>query len=98
MPTAVPRPLTLDAVDRIQVRGSAAGKGALVGAAIGAVGGIVAGVALANWCGPLGGDCTPNYGAVVPIVAVVSTAGGALLGAIVGAPFKRWKTVYRTPH
>ena len=94
-PPTLPRPLTLHAVDRIQVRGSAAGTGALVGAGIGLAGGLAGAIALAaSLCND--GGCSNETGGMVTI-AVVSTAGGALLGAIIGAPIKKWKTVYRRP-
>ena len=95
-PGALPRPLTLDAVDRIQARGSAAGTGALVGAAIGAAAGVPAGVALAKSLNDIGfgSSSSPDYGGTMLLTVPVSAAGGALLGALIGATFKKWKTVY----
>ena len=90
--TSGPR-LGLGDVTSMQVRGGASGTGALVGAGVGFAGGLAAGVGLAaSLCS--GGGCS-NEGGGVAVVALGSTAAGALIGALSGAPFKKWHTVYR---
>ena len=94
--SSFPAPLRLDAIDRIQVRGNAAGTGALIGACIGLAGGLAAGIGLtASLCND-GLGCS-NAGGGTALLAVASTAGGALIGALVGATIKKWRTVYRAP-
>lgn len=86
------RALAFREVNRIQVRASAAGRGACWGAIIGLVGGLAAGLGIdASLCGDSACD---NEGGGIALIAIGSTAGGALVGAIVGAPMERWKTVY----
>ena len=87
--------LGLSDVTRIQVRGGASGTGALVGAGIGLAGGLAAGLGLsASLCE--GGGCS-NQGGGTAVVALGSTLAGALLGALIGAPLKKWHTVYQSP-
>ena len=91
---AVARPLSLDAVDRIQVRGHAAGSGALVGAGVGLVAGIVFdATAVRTFCD---GGCSNETGGSI-VIAAASTAAGALLGALIGAAIPKWHTVYESP-
>jgi len=92
-PDSVATSLTLDGVERIQVRGSATGKGAAIGAAIGLVGGLAAGIGLTSSLCNDGLGCS-NAGGGTVFVALVSTAGGALLGALIGSASKRWETIY----
>lgn len=87
-------PLRLDSVERIQVRGSAAGTGALIGA----IGGLVGGMALSigvtsTLCND--GGCSNQAGGTAGI-AIVSTMGGALLGALIGSVSRKWQTIYST--
>lgn len=96
-PPALPQSLPLDAVDRIEVRRSAAGTGALIGAGIGLAGGLAAGLALAGSLCNDGLGCHNETGGV-GLITVASTAAGALVGALIGAPIKKWKTVYRAPN
>jgi high-affinity Fe2+/Pb2+ permease len=84
-------------VQRIEVRRSAAGKGALIGAGIGLVAGLAAGVGIASSvCDGGLGPCN-NAGGGISFLALAGTAGGALLGAGIGAANKEWRTVYRAP-
>jgi hypothetical protein len=85
--------LMLDSVDRIQVRGNAAGSGALIGAGIGLLGGLATGIGLTSSLCNDGLGCS-NAGGGTAVIALVSTAGGALLGALIGSASKRWKTIY----
>ena len=90
---ALPRSLSLDSIDRIQVPGNAAGKGAAVGAGIGLLAGLVMSAGLsASLCSD--GGCS-SQGSGTAIVTLGSTAGGALLGALIGGTVKKWKTIYR---
>ncbi len=85
--------VSLRDVNRIQVRGSAAGTGAAVGAGVGFAGGLLVGLGLsAALCGE--GGCNSEASGVT-VITFGSTAGGALLGTLVGAPLKKWHTVYR---
>lgn len=85
--------LGLRDVTRIQVRGGASGTGAKVGAGVGLVGGLAFAVGLsASLCSD--GGCS-NEGGATAVIAVGSAGAGALLGALIGAPFKNWHTVYR---
>ena len=91
-PLAVAQPLWLDDVERIQVRASATGTGALVGAAIGFAGGLAASLGIsASLCSS--GGCANETGGTV-FITVGSTAGGALVGALIGASLKKWATVW----
>ncbi|HKE89265.1 MAG TPA: hypothetical protein VKB45_02935 [Gemmatimonadales bacterium] len=85
--------LGLDSVDRIQVRGNAAGRGALIGAGIGLAGGLAMGIGLTSSLCNDGLGCR-NAGGGSAFIALVSTAGGALLGALIGSTAKRWVTIY----
>jgi len=85
--------LGLDSVDRIQVRGNATGRGALIGAGIGLAGGLAVGIGLTSSLCNDGLGCR-NAGGGSAFIALVSTAGGALLGALIGSAVKRWVTIY----
>jgi hypothetical protein len=86
--------LGLSDVTRIQVRGGASGTGALVGAGVGLAGGLAAGLGLsASLCND-GGGCR-NEGGGIAVIALGSTVAGALVGALIGAPLKKWHTVYQ---
>lgn len=92
-PDSAAAPLLLDSVDRIQVRGNAAGTGVLIGAGIGLVGGLATGIGLTSSLCNDGLGCS-NAGGGTAFIALVSTAGGALLGALIGSASKRWQTIY----
>src|SRR5438876_5724139 len=84
----------LSDVARIQVRGGASGTGALVGAGVGFAGGLAAGLGLsASLCSD--GGCSNEAGGAA-VITLGSTAAGALIGALLGAPFQKWHTVYPT--
>src|SRR5207247_6700693 len=85
--------LGLSDVTRIQVRGGASGTGALVGAGGGFAGGLAAGVGLSSSLCSDGG-CS-NAGGGTAVIALGATAAGALVGALIGAPLRRWPTVYQ---
>jgi len=66
-----------------------------VRAGIGLAGGLAVGLGLSgSLCE--GGGCS-NEGGGTAVVALGSTLAGALLGALIGAPLKKWHTVYQTP-
>ena len=89
---ALPSPLPLDTIQRIQVPGSAAGSGALVGAGIGLLGGLAMSIGLtASLCE--GGGCS-NAGGGSAVITLGSAFGGGLLGALIGSTIKKWKTIY----
>lgn len=104
--TNSPGLVSLAHISRIQVRGSAARVGATIGGMVGGAGGLVGGAALgvaaANLCVF---DCIdPGPGTEATLAAMgglVGLAGGvgvgALVGALVGWPVKKWRTVYRVP-
>ena len=84
--------LRLSDVTCIQVRGGASGTGALVGAGVGFAGGLAAGLGLsASLCNDVG--CS-NEGGGVALIALGSTVAGTLIGALIGAPLRKWHTVY----
>lgn len=74
--------ISLARVATLQVRRSAWARGAVLGAVIGGAGGLVVGVS----AGP---------GVDIVGFTMYSAAGNAVWGALIGAPFKRWVTVYR---
>jgi hypothetical protein len=85
-------------ISEIQVRGNFAGRGAITGGVI--VGGLALLVTLpftrpcrGGWA-DLGTPCGVSSGDVLA-TTIIAGAGGALVGAVIGAPLKRWKTVYR---
>ena len=89
---APPARVPWEAVDKIQMRGGAAGKGALIGAANFAVVGAVIGaaaVAIAD------GNAGPVEGGLLG--AAICAPFGALLGAGAGAAARHWVVVYRRP-
>ena len=83
----------LSDVTRIQVRGGASGTGALVGAGVGFAGGLAAGLGLSSSLCSDGG-CS-NAGGGTAVIAIGATAAGALVGALIGAPLRKWHTVYQ---
>jgi hypothetical protein len=83
----------LSDVTRIQVRGGASGTGALVGAGVGFAGGLAAGLGLSSSLCSDGG-CS-NAGGGTAVIALGSTVAGALVGALIGAPLRKWHTVYQ---
>lgn len=84
-------PLPLDRITEIQVRGSKAGTGALIG------GVTSAGLNLAvmtSVCSDSFWECDSGE---IAAATLLSFAGGALWGALIGGRMKTWKTVYRKP-
>jgi hypothetical protein len=93
-PSSLPNPLTLSAVQRVDVRGSAAGTGAAIGAGIGLTAGLAVGLGIAeSLCDDGFSRCT-NRGGGVGLIAVGGMAGGALIGALIGAANTKWTTIY----
>lgn len=96
----LPRPLPLADISEIQLQRSAAGRGAAVGAAV--LGGftVLATLPFTRPCrgglADFGNPCGASAGDVI-MAAMVAGTGGALVGALIGAPIKQWKTIYRTP-
>jgi hypothetical protein len=87
---AVASPLDLSTIDRIDARaGTHAGRGALIGGLVGAGLGLALGIAMTQdeFFQASSGD--------VAAVTVVLGAGGAGLGALIGAVVTRWRPVYR---
>jgi hypothetical protein len=81
-------------IHKVQVRGSAAKKGALTGAIVFGGLGLLVGLSVATPCSGnfdilCGASATDALG-----ITLISTASGALVGGILGAPFRHWKTVY----
>jgi hypothetical protein len=72
----------------VQVRKSAVWKGALIGALVG-------GAALAA-VNRAGSPPTWDHSETL-FFGLLGGLGGSLLGAVAGAPFKEWGTVYQTP-
>ncbi|HTR19429.1 MAG TPA: hypothetical protein VMH88_01135 [Gemmatimonadales bacterium] len=87
----LPQPLPVAEVSRIELQnGSHAGTGALIGGSVGLAFGMVMIVAFANDEFFSEGMSTGDYVAL----GAIPTAGGALLGTLIGAAVPRWKTVY----
>jgi len=83
-------PLALGTIDRIDARaGAHAGRGALIGGLIGAGLGLAAGIAMSQ------DEFFQASGGEVAAVTLVFGAGGAGLGALLGALVPRWQPVYR---
>src|SRR3989442_3381868 len=80
-------------VRRIQGQGGGSGTGALVGAGGGFAGGLAAGLGLSSSLCSDGG-CS-NAGGGTAVIAIGATAAGALVGALIGAPLRKWHTVYQ---
>ena len=93
---AFPQPLLLPQVSQLQVRGSAAKSGAIIGGSVLGGLGLVAGLASTGECSAFELICGSDAGDVV-VITLGSAAVGALLGAVIGSPFKKWKTIYRAP-
>jgi hypothetical protein len=76
-------------VDSVWVRGRATGTGALVGGVVGALAGVGAGLVISQvFCN--NSDCDAGGEAVLGL-GVGGLAGGALLGALVGSAFPKWR-------
>ena len=82
----------IDALSAIQVRVSSAGHVARIGGVIGGLVFLAGGIAASQEDGFM----EMGTGAVV-LTTAVGVGAGALTGALLGAPFSRWKTVYRAP-
>lgn len=83
-------PIPWDEIQKIRYQGRATMTGMWVGAGLGAACGAVLCIAL------VADDLEPVwYG--YPLIITVSTAAGALSGALVGAMFPKWKTLYDAP-
>jgi len=74
----------LAAIDSLWQRGSAAGTGALLGAVTLGLAGAAVGASAAEWY-----ETDPSETAVA--VGLIGVAGGALLGAVIGALIPTWK-------
>jgi hypothetical protein len=86
----------IEELEHVWRRGSASGLGFTVGAAMGFFGGAAAGIGLANSC--FGFSCSASSGDELRMAAVGGVIGGVVvggIGALVGAPFGRWKTAYK---
>jgi hypothetical protein len=88
---------SLGDVHQVWRRGSSVGTGAAIGAGIGALAGVAAAVAAAHFC--MWGDCPrPTSGEALGAVAIGALGGAVVfggVGALLGAPFRKWKTVYK---
>ena len=82
------RTISLAAADTLWIRGRQTTLGAVIGGVIGLGGGVFLGL-LAQGIG--GAESSDN---VVGPVALVGTAAGALVGAVAGATFRRWRRVH----
>lgn len=90
------------AVERIEVKRSNAGSGALIGAALGGVGGLALGVSATKECSPSTGYldldlefCGASAGDVLALT-MIGVGLGALLGVCIGALTPSWKPVYES--
>jgi hypothetical protein len=83
----------IEALSTIQVRTSSAGHVARIGGVIGGLVFLAGGIAASQ---DESGLVTVGTGTVA-LMTAAGVVGGALTGALLGAPFSRWKTVYRAP-
>ncbi len=90
---ALPRSLSLETINRIQVRGNAAGTGALVGGGVGLLGGLAMSLALTSTLCNDALGCSNAVGGTV-VITLGAAVGGTLLGALIGSTIKKWKTIY----
>jgi hypothetical protein len=81
----------LGALTAIKVRESGAARGLRIGALDGGLSFLPIGVSMAQ------DDFFDAGGGEVAMITLVGLGGGALTGALLGAPFHYWKTVYRGP-
>jgi hypothetical protein len=87
----------VEQLEQVWQRGNAGGLGFAIGAAVGVMAGAGAGIALANSC--LGLSCSASGDDSIRAAAVGGVLGGTIVGAIgwmVGTPFGRWKTAYKS--
>ncbi len=82
--TTGPRSVAVAGIDSLWQRGSAVGTGALVGAVTLGLAGAVLGASAAEWY-------ETDPGETAAAVGLIGVAGGALLGAVVGALIPTWK-------
>jgi hypothetical protein len=82
-------PIPWDEIQKIRYQGRATMTGMWVGAGLGAAFGTAASIAAANE--------EDFYWWAYPLFIGASTAAGALSGALVGALFPKWKTLYDAP-
>lgn len=82
----------IGALSAIQVRTSSAGRVARFGGIVGGLAFLAGGIAASQDDGFI----QVGTGQVV-LLTLVGVGGGALTGALLGAPFSYWKTVYRAP-
>jgi len=92
--TTLPRLISWDQVDRIEMRGGSAVKGALIGGASFAVLGALVGMA-AVAATPGGADVTVAEGGLVGALYVAPV--GIVIGGLSGMAARRWVVVYRRP-
>jgi hypothetical protein len=86
----------IEELEQVWRRGNGAGFGFTVGAALGVMGGAAAGIGVANSC--FGFSCSASSGDELRAAAVGGVIGGVVvggIGALVGAPFGRWKPAYQ---
>ncbi len=81
-------------IEKVQVRRSSVGRGALIGTIAGAALGLVVGLSMTRDCeGWFDLFCGADSGDVANIT-VGFTGVGLVTGTLLGAPFHHWKTVY----
>ena len=80
-------------VAKVQVRGSAAGQGAIVGGILFGAAGFIAMASMTHDCGSFEIGCGASSGDVVT-GTLGAFAIGSLVGAVVAAPFHKWKDVH----
>jgi hypothetical protein len=81
----------LGALASIKVRQSSAVRGARIGAIVGGLSFLAIGISMAQ------DDFFDAGTGDVAVITLVGLGGGALTGALLGAPFNHWETVYRAP-
>jgi hypothetical protein len=90
---AVPKPIPLDQVSRVQIRVGSSGGVAIAGGPLG----VAWGLSVANSFNNSGfhnPDSPASSGGGVLIGAALGAVPGTLLGALLGKSFPHWKTIY----
>jgi hypothetical protein len=90
---AVPKPIPLDQVSRVQIQVGSSRGAAIAGGLLGAVIGLSVASAVSQLSGILG-TVHPASGGELMTGAVLGAVPGTLIGALLGTPFRHWKTIY----
>jgi hypothetical protein len=95
--SAIATPIAWSRIERIEIEGIS-GKPILAGAIIGSVGGTALGVMVGQGVASSGsGSATESIVGLTIAGAAVGALAGVIGGALVGAPWRSWQAVYKSP-